>query len=194
MYIPRHWHWAFPISVILVGVYLRQKYGEDWTTFLAQLGLVSLAVYHGLYILVAGAIYQIYITGIDNRSGNKTPVITPINDPKKYTDLNNASEVYSQNIQRLKWDATRHFAFTVCNQHEHKFSRGVVMTEAFWLESKPRRFKGSPEEFRQMKHDFEMAGIIARENGNKNSTHVLIDPLAMRLVADGNPIPNPLPH
>jgi len=102
-------------------------------------------------------------------------------------------------VQAVKFDPRRHFAFTIDRQLEQGFK--VDLTETFWLKryvdpkhpemgKRPKRWKGTPEEFRTCKHDWLSIGIFALEDPTlEKSRYIVRNRGLLKQAANGS-----LPH
>jgi hypothetical protein len=180
MYIPRPWHNIFPFSLLMLGLYVGHNFKPaTYDVVLFCISNYSFALMHAYYIMRAGLIYQMYLAKVD---GNE-PVYKP-----SIPNLNTATTgvLYNQTTVAPKFANERLFAFTIVRQHDHSFD--VKLTEEYWV--KAGRWHGSREEFVAVLDKWKKRRIIQRKGNRKNSSYEVLLWDAVRLIADGNPLPD----
>lgn len=181
MYIPRHWHWVAPVAVVLLGFYIGHNFKYGFDVFLTQGSLVFIACSHALYILKAGVLYQAYLTQVDTQAEARKAEPPK---PRDIPNLNEAQTVYSQLAAGVRFDLERNLAVMLCVMNDHQMK--VDLTEKKWV--KPNKFK-TREHFLEVLDRWKRRGIIDRVADRKNSPYEVKDWQAVRLIADGNPLP-----
>ena len=110
--------------------------------------------------------------------------------PRTLLDMNRA-DGYAMNVQAVKIDTRRHFAITQWRTYEYygRDAKKLDWTEGYWLKSKPRRWKGKNDEFRQMMHEIDGTVIEKADPERPNSGYILRDETMLHRMASGY-----LPH
>jgi hypothetical protein len=211
MYIPHHWHFFISLGISLLGFYIKQKLGNTYDVVIVFLVIQYHAIMHTIYIVVAGNMYQAYVTQTNTRRAPETeplydhntgkiigevPVRNPVYNPPAIANdgwrplkLKKVEQpVYSQVATLPRFDKERNFAVTMIRMYDYDPEQ-VDMTEAKWV--KPGKFVRA--EFVAMLENWEVHGVSGRANGKKNSKRVVKDWRKVRLIAQGNPLP-PLPR
>lgn len=198
MYVPKGFHWIGPTSLILGGFFIRTQYGAHWDVFaFVQLPLAVVAAEWGAYLWKAGEAYQRYVTGtpqpeqpvkaVDWNTGAEVePLPVYDNGLKPMIRVNGKPHVaYSQSVDLPKFDNERKVAKTLITQRNNNFS--VDLTEEFWI--KRGNFGESRDRFVAMKDKWVRHGVIYKVGERKNAPHDVKDWRKVRLIADGNPLP-----
>lgn len=185
MYVPRGWHFVGPVTVILVGFAIHEHYSRAWEVIMfINAPLAPIAWFWAKYIQEAGVVYQKYITRDGSPAKEDEQPKTEMSDgfvPLVRPIINANSQV----VSLPKLDLERSFAIAVLRMHEFNPLK-VNLTEEKWVKSG----KFSREPFLVMLEKWKTHGIIDRKNGNKNSTYIVVKPEAVRLIAEGNPLPD----
>lgn len=189
MYVPRHFHWAYPIFTILLGFFLSEQYGKSWDMMLlVRLPLAVIAVSHGAYIWQAGVMYQGWMTsantGTDKRQEAREQ---EARDRAAVLDLEPlapmpAVNVYQQTTTMPRFDKERNFAVTLLRMHE---LGQADLREERWVKTK----KFVRAEFVAMLDNWKKYGIIERAGDRKNAPYTVARWDAVRVIASGNPLP-----
>jgi hypothetical protein len=74
--------------------------------------------------------------------------------------LQNLNEQYNQTVAGVRFDARKNFANIVYSRLEYGYTK-VNLTEDYWI--KKHHWQGTPEEFRQMMHDWD-GDVVERKN------------------------------
>jgi hypothetical protein len=187
MYLPRHWHQVFPVSVILFGFYLKQRIGDTFDMFVTMLFLQSAGLMHGYYITRAGILYQGYITEMN------TPDTKPVKmeaEPEMPTVKTYTPIIVNQQIFELpRLDTERRFSIDVLRMYDFDpaTQKHVDLTEERWVIQK-KMFSQKP--FANMKKKWEHFGLLVRKSESKNSKFIVASRDAVAMVASGNPLPD----
>ena len=181
MYVPRHHHWAFPVLCCLTGFAIHNRFPTwDGSFVLIVLGIVSIE--WGAWLWQAGVLYQGYLTQIDIRhTTTKEEMPT---EAKDTIPVIKVGGVPFETVTTLpKFDKERSFAVTVLRMME--YGGKADMRESKWVN--PKKFSRS--EFVAMLKNWEAHQIIKREAERKNAPYVVVSVEAVRLIANGNPLP-----
>jgi hypothetical protein len=191
MYIPRHWHFALSTLLSLLGFYIKHQLGNTYDVVIVFLILQYHAVMHTAYIFMAGKLYQAYITQADERQmARDIEVFHKPQEPEIKPVLRNLNEqpVYNQVVSLPHFDKERNFAVTLIRMNEYD-PNNVDMTESKWVKSG----KFVRAEFVGMLDKWAGHHVIIRKSTAKNAPYRVARWDAVRLIAQGNPLP-PLPH
>ena len=182
VYIPRHYHWVFPVLLILGGYLIRQQIGGAWDVYVfVQFPLCLLAGEWGAYIWQAGVIYQRYVTQVDAR--RELP-LEPVHADDFKPLIRVGGQAYTQVVASPKIDKERSFAVTLLRMHEYNPEQ-VDLTEEKWVKSK----KFIRAEFVAMLDVWKKYGVIERAGERKNAPYIVQKWDAVRLIASGSPLP-----
>lgn len=181
MYIPRHWHWVFPVLIVLLGFYIGHNYVFGFDVFIAQSSLTFIACSHAYYIMRAGVMYQAYITRLDERADARKQE----QPPREIPNLNEAQTVYGQDTPRVVFDKERQFAGALLAMRA--LEKEPDLREEFW--KRPNKF-GSRDAYIAVRDRWAERGILGRKDARKNSPYVVENWIAVELVANGNPLPH----
>ena len=186
MYIPKHYHWIFPVAFFMAGFWIWQNVKPQTFDVIIAGGVLMLhgIIYSG-YLYQVGVIYQNYICAVNTPDPKPAPVVdnelTPMPEVKTYKPL-----AQFENVVALpKFDKERNFAVTLLRMHDNFPETDPDMTERKWVKTSKKFIR---EEFVQMLHRWEARGIIERKTAAKNSPYVVRQWEAVRLIASGNPI------
>jgi len=185
VYIPRAWHWTFPVGITLLGFSIRQHFGNGFDVYFTMTVLHAIALMHSAYIWKAGELYQRYVTNLDSKY-----VVEKVEDwnTGKLVDIpitmNGQSIVYTQSVPVPKFDKERNFAVTLIRMYEYNPDT-VDLTENKWV--KTGKFVRA--EFVGMLDKWRGHGIIDRAGDRKNAPYIVGRWEAVRLIAQGNPLP-----
>jgi hypothetical protein len=189
MYTPRQWHFFYPVLTILLGFWLRERYGDDWNTGLAQILLGIAALIHAVYLLYAGILYQKYQTREESPYDPMSEKNLAAKAAEAYAEKHGLSplpkvKAYGEALQLPSFDRERQFAISLLRMAE---GGKVDLTEDKWVDTK----KFTRTEFKAMLGLWEEYGLIEREDYSRtNSPYVVKNWDKVRAVADGNPIGN----
>lgn len=190
MYIPRHFHFAYPITTILLGFYVKQRYGESFDTYFVLFALTIAALIHAVWIYKAGMLYQKYQTKLDEPDTKLTEkdLLAMAHERARQLDLEPVDlppvKVYGKAMSLPQFNKERNFAITLIRQQE-EFGY-ADMTEEKWVKTK----KFTRDEFKAMLGLWEEYGLIERASPHKNAPYIVKDWLKIRAVADGNMLGN----
>ena len=188
MYIPRGWHFLGPVSVILIGFVIHEHFNGAWEVIVfVNAPLAPIAWEWARYIHHAGVVYQKYLAG----TKEDAPVIkteasqAPVNTVPGFKPLvRSIQPAYAQTTELPAFDKERSFAVTLIRMYD--FDPATVdLREVKWV--KTGKFSRGP--FVAMLDNWKAHGIIDRENENKNSRYVVVKWPAVRLIAQGHPLP-----
>ena len=199
MYIPRHWHFAISTLISLLGFYIKHKLGDTYDVVIVFFALQYHAVMHTVYIVKAGLLYQAYVTQtpakdepIYNHNTGKPVEPMPAADgfiPLARKAVQTVPVVNQQVVSAPRFDKERNFAVTLIRMHEYDPEKDADMTETKWVKSG----KFVRADFKAMLEVWEGYGVIARKSKAKNAPYRVNSWAAVRLIANGNPLP-PLPR
>lgn len=180
MYVPRHWHWVLPVTLVLLGFYVRTHYGAHWDVFVfVQLPLCAIAVEWGAYIWQAGVVWQKFSCG--EPVVEKQKVAVPYNNNGSLTTVH-----LDQVTEAPKINNERKFYRTLIDMRNHNFD--VILTESYWVEEKignSNRYGEPRDNFVNMKERGVKIGSLERAGQRKNAPHQVKDWRIVRLIADG---------
>jgi hypothetical protein len=191
MYVYRHWHQALPYFIILSGLWVGQKFKPaTYDVIIAVFAIEAGGLMLWFYLIVAGIMYQAYITGWGERKGKageaqeetRDPALTPDFIPTKRALM----QTHAQVVTAPKIDAEQKVARTLIDQRNHNMK--VDLTETFWI--KRGNFEGSRDQFVAMKDKWIKHGVIYKTGDRKNAPHDVKDWRRVRLIAGGNPLPD----
>lgn len=202
MYIPRHWHVAIPVSFSLLGWYITEHYPNTYDVVIVFLVLQYHAIMHMAYIVIAGNMYQAYVTQVSARQGPETEPLYDHNTGKVIGEVpvrNPASgdgweplklkrteqPVMNQVVTPVRFDKERKVAKTLIQQRNGNFK--VDLTEDFWI--KRGNFGESRKKFVEMKDRWRRDGVIYKAGDRENAPDEVADWRKVRLIADGNKLP-----
>lgn len=182
MYVPKHWHQVLPAFWALIGLHIWEKFKNDIGAFLGMITFYVLAFMHGHYIEKAGILYQGWNTAMN--TPDPKPVIV---EPAKEMPPVNLGEwqTVNQVVSLPRFDKERNFAVTLLRMYEYD-PEAVDLTERKWVKTTKKFIR---DEFVNMLHKWEGHGVISRSSSAKNSKYVVRRWDAVRLIANGNPLP-----
>ena len=186
MYIPKHYHWIFPVAFFMAGFWVWHNVKPQTFDVIVVGGVLMLhgIIYSG-YLYQVGVIYQNYICAMNTPDPKPAPVVAESDMPKvkDFSEWKPAPQ-FEQVVTLPKFDKERSFAVTLIRMND--FDPGQVdLTEKKWVKNSKKFIR---EEFVQMLHRWEARGIIERKTAAKNSPYVVRQWEAVRLIASGNPI------
>jgi len=193
LYIPRPWHQFMPFSIMLIGLYIGQKLKATYDVILTVASMEIGALIAWTFQAIAGLMYQAYLTG--SGSGRKEAPAPKPEESDTLIDWNTGrvikrvklepTVINAQVTAAPRFDAERMVARTLIDQRNHNLK--VDLTESFWV--KRGNFKGSRDQFVEMKDKWIRHGIIYKTGDRKNAPSDVRDWRKVRLIADGNPLP-----
>jgi hypothetical protein len=204
MYIPRHWHFALSAGISLLGFYVTQHYQNTYDVVIVFFALQYHAAMHTAYIVIAGRMYQAYVTR-QSVTKSDEPIYNhhtgkPVEDVPVQSDgfiplkLRKVGEpvLLNQVVELPAFDKERNFWISVLRMYDFDpiTQKHVNMTEDLWVNTK-KQFGQKP--LANMKERGARFGLIERKNGNKNSPFIVKSRQAVALVASGNPLPDDPP-
>lgn len=181
MYIPRHYHWVYPLGFILGGFWIWQNVKpQTWDVIITGGVVMAHGMMYITYLYEAGLIYQKYITNMNTPE----PRVEIFDEP--YRDLQAVPEVnYNQVATMPQFDKERSFAVTLLRMYEYDPNQ-VDMTERKWVKTTKKFVR---DELAAMLKNWEAHGVIGRKSPAKNSPYIVTRWDAVRLIASGNPLP-----
>lgn len=181
MYIPKGWHWAFPVMTVLIGFSIHNKF-PTWDGAFVLVVLSAIALEWGAYIWQAGVMYQGYLTQLDVKYGTRPAEQAETTDELPPVKLNGYTNF--ETVSTLpKFDKERSFAVTVLRMME--YNGKADLREERWVKTK----KFVRSEFVAMLKVWESYGVIKREADRRNAPYVVANMEAVRIIAQGNPLP-----
>lgn len=185
------WHYLFPIGLSLAGFAVTRHYPSDWSVaaffwVMQYLGTIITTQY-----IIESVLAQAYMTQLNSKYVHEKPreeeivnwntgkVVEPL--PPIKVDGN---VVYTQAVTLPKFDKERSFAVTLIRMYEFN-PVGVDMTQAKWV--KTGKFVRA--EFVGMLDKWAGHGVIVRASEKKNAPYRVERWDAVRLIANGNPLP-----
>lgn len=170
-----------PTLFILGGFAMVEYLGSEWHIVLTATYLQTFGLIYG-----AGLVYQSYLI-----QGWRTAMDTP--DPKpviieaaKAPPVNLGQwQTVNQVVSLPRFDKERNFAVTLLRMYDFDPER-VDLTEKKWVKTTKKFIR---DEFVNMLHKWEGRGVISRKSTAKNAPYVVRQWEAVRLIANGNPLP-----
>lgn len=190
MYIPKHHHYLYSVSLILFGFWIKQKFGDTLDVWFTAFYLQFVGLMHGYYIMQAGILYQGYITAMNTPDPKPVivetkPALPAIKDFSEWKPVIVSQQVVefpAFNLERRFWiDVLRMYDFDPATQ------KHVDLTEERWVIQK-KMFSQKP--FENMKRKAEHFGLLKRKHKGKSAGQIVKSREAVALVASGNPLPN----
>jgi len=188
MYIPRPYHQFIPFGAILVGLYFGQNLKPTYDVMISVVYIETGALLAWSYLVIAGLMYQAYITNFNVKpvKPQEKPRDPVKQEPGFVPLVRQLKQSYTQAVPLQHLDKERNFSVTLIRMYEYD-PKSVDLTEDKWV--KTGKFKRRP--FTRMLENWKAHGIIERENENLNATHIVVRWDAVRLIAQGNPLPPP---
>ena len=192
MYVPKGRHFIYPILTILLGFYIRQKYGDGWDVNFIMFALVISSFIQSAYIWQAGLMHQKFQTREDLSSMSENDRLESARERALSLGLTPANptpqiKVYGEVWRLPPFNKERNFAKTLLEMQE-EFGE-TDMTEEKWVKSGVF----TRNEFKAMLGLWEEYGIIGRESDWEHATYVVLNWEGVKLVASGQPIGNRAP-
>ena len=188
MYIPKHYHWIFPVAFFMAGFWIWQNVKPQTFDVIIAGGVLMLhgIIYSG-YLYQVGVIYQNYICAVNTPDPKPAPVVAEPDMPKvkDFSEWKPAPQ-FEQVVELPSFDMERYLAFTLLRMHENFPELEEDLTERKWVIN-TKKFSQKP--FEALKAKWEKYGVIGRKSKAKNSRHVVRRWDALRLIASGNPLP-----
>ena len=136
MYIPKHYHWIFPVAFFMAGFWVWHNVKPQTFDVIIAGGVLMLhgIIYSG-YLYQVGVIYQNYICAVNTPDPKPAPVVdnelTPMPEVKTYKPL-----AQFENVVALpKFDKERNFAVTLLRMHDNFPETDPDMTERKWVKT-----------------------------------------------------------
>lgn len=105
----------------------------------------------------------------------------PLFEPKPRALANfNDDGMYQQTVTAVRYDAKKIFFSIVLGQLDNKFT--PILTEDWWLRTKPRKWRGTDNEFRAFLHSLD-GGALRKKNRRHNSPYIIRDADELRRIA-----------
>ena len=198
MYIPRHFHFVFPVLTSLAGWYITEHYANTYDVVIVFIVIQYHAVMHSAYLYAAGKMYQGYVTRtpkaeepiINWHTGQPVEQAPPMSDPgfiPLTRKVVRTEPVMNQQVVEFpRFDKERNFAVTLIRMYEFN-PETVDLTQAKWVKSG----KFVRAEFVAMLDNWQSHGLIIRKSEKRNAPYIVGRWDAVRLVAQGNPLPPP---
>jgi Ca2+/Na+ antiporter len=185
-YHPRPWKLFIPLAALCVALYfLENGKGDELAWVLIGYSLIVAVVWF-LFHMKCSEMWTAYYTDYKTEKTKTPQLIETVALPSQIPDL--SEPTYQTVIEFPKFDNERQMANILVHMHKH-FDDDF--TEKFWLE-KPRRFMGSPGEFRSILSKWMTGGVISRVDPKRsNSTYRVMDERKLELIARGVPLPPP---
>ena len=193
MYIPKHMDWVYPTLEIAAGFFAHKVLEPGMqTTLLVQLPFAVVGMFHAAFIYRAEGNAEKYYQSVDYGQTARGQVFTERAKENK-PQLKVMGQVFAKTVEPVRMNEERKMANILLHQKRHNFD--VKLTEAYWIESKPRRFGGSRDEFVAVLDKWGRWRIIERKNpNNPKSSYMVQDWRGLELVAAGEELPPPLPQ
>lgn len=180
MYIFKPWHQSLPLALTMTGFYIAQYYQQSnertWDVDVVFIVFQFFAVILYSAMLVAGLMYQRYMTDVD------TPqIIQP--QPTITHSIPNMGELhqYTQTLHRVTARKDIQFAKTLLAMRTlEDGDKKVDLREDRWKEH-----FGSRDAYIQVRSRFEQAHGFSRKDARRNSPYRVSDWRVVELVAQG---------
>jgi hypothetical protein len=187
MYTPRHWHWVMPVSSVLAGFWVRNKFGASWdVTLLVQVPLDFIACAWSVYLWKAGVIWQNFEAEW-NAPGDRKPKAQPAAVP--YNNYGRQTLIQLPQVTSMpKLNNEQKFYKALIDMRNGGLE--VTLKESYWI-SPVNRYGESRDAFVAMKDDGVRCGALCRAGERKNAPHVVADWRKVRLMAGGYSPPRP---
>lgn len=172
MYIPRHWHWIFPVGINMLGFYIGHNFEHTYDVIVTQTFLSLVSLPYAAYLWQAGIIYQHWQAGDPEPQKELKPVVK--------TNFNNGVLVLEQVTQVQREDKLMQFANILIHQ---KALGKVDLREPFWV-----KHFGSRDNWLTVRDDLERRGALARMGERKNASFGVTDWRVIELLRRGEKI------